>query len=399
MSITLKPCSRIILQAADGSEYYSLAWDGTIDVVLKAGSGTATAVHAGSTYHFAASDPAATVAVPPVGGGGGGAPPGSQDTVTMAKGSAYPTLGAALLAIKPGGTVLVADGTYTMAECGTHVQMNATIKAVNHGRAIFDGQQFNVDGTSGKPRGTWQKAIVHVSRNNAVVTFQGIAFCNAGDPSDNGNVYAAVYGEETGSVVLIDCLIDACCDGVFGGTGALDYTGIRVKFGETATNGLNQPGYSHDVYWTGRSATETDCFHYGCVQGHTFKSRALASIIKGGLYRADNNAAINVPQGGTLTVSGAYIDMLPGASANLITLGDDGPRNGPTSATFDGCVLVAGRNPCYVTCRDSGGLAAFTNTMQGFVNGAVIQTIGNVTGLTLSGSNSAPPIPTIPPSA
>src|ERR1700759_5274517 len=58
--MTPKPASRVIIQAADNTEYYSAVWDATLDITLKAGSGQMTLVRQGNTTIFTPADASAT---------------------------------------------------------------------------------------------------------------------------------------------------------------------------------------------------------------------------------------------------------------------------------------------------------------------------------------------------
>lgn len=64
--MAFKPISKLILQAADGSVFYSAVWDATTGITLIPGSGAAVLTHNGNSYPFVPSDPSAAVTPSPL---------------------------------------------------------------------------------------------------------------------------------------------------------------------------------------------------------------------------------------------------------------------------------------------------------------------------------------------
>ena len=355
-----------------------------------------------------ANDPVPSDVVPPIPPSPAAAPVSrpSWPAVAAGPGTDCPTLALALAACKPGGAIVLEDGRYGFdAAAGQVTPQHGTadaplsISARNPGQVVFDGEGFTEDGKDG-PKGLLGKALIHVS---GAVILRGIRFVGAGARERPANGKAAVWvGDGPASAAIIDCQFDGCCNGVFSGPKAAGVTLTRCVFGRDESNGQSRDGRSHDAYCFGAAVLATDCCHYGNAYGTAFKTRAAATTIERGLYRAAGGYAIEAAGGGRLRMNGGYIAAAAkGSAGKLLGFGTEDSALGRADATLAECTVVAiGRqNAIFV----GDGAVAFANPNAVFVGGEfTVAGHGTVTGLPLDPSKggivsaSAPPMPAFP---
>ena len=254
--------------------------------------------------------------------------PAGTQVIEVGAGRAHTTIASALAASRDGDVLLVDAGTYVndFAYVSTKVSI------------IGVGGMVNLVATVAPPNG---KAILCV---DADCTMQNLTFSGCRVPDLNG----AGIRYEAGNLTLRNCAFHDNENGLMSAPVA-DGT-LLVQHCDFGHNG-NGNGLTHNLYAGGikRLVVEDSRFH-DVVVGHEIKSRAVTSVITGNVIAdgPDSTASysIDLPNGGTATVSGNLIEKGPYAeNQSVIHFGGEGLPYAGSSLLVSGNSIVNDRGP------------------------------------------------------
>jgi hypothetical protein len=230
---------------------------------------------------------------------------------------------AAILALAPGGTMVIDDGRYMTPFDIPPELAGITIKSATIGKAVLDGQ----GGAGAGHRLAWGKGVIHCRAPN--VTFIGLSFVNGGGADKKADGEAGLYiGNPPPGLTLVQkCSFDGCENGVFVADGP-DDLGHNVKiafedceFGKTASNGVSQDGLAHDVYLRGLEGTITRSTFFGNRWGNLIKSYLRDLKVSDSWFSAGAGRFLDLNHGGKLLVTNSHVQQEAGASNQLISYG------------------------------------------------------------------------------
>ena len=254
--------------------------------------------------------------------------PAGASVIEVGVGRAYTTIASALAASRDGDTLLVDAGTYVndFAYVSTKVSI------------IGVGGMVNLVATVAPPNG---KAILCV---DADCTMQNLTFSGCRVPDLNG----AGIRYEGGSLTLRNCAFHDNENGLMSAPVA-DGT-LLIQHCDFGHNG-NGNGLTHNLYAGGiKKLVVQDSRFHDAVVGHEIKSRAVTSVITGNVIAdgPDSTASysIDLPDGGTATVSGNLIEKGPNAeNQSVIHFGGEGLPYAGSSLRVSGNSIVNDRGP------------------------------------------------------
>ena len=254
--------------------------------------------------------------------------PDGVSVIEVGAGRAYATIASALAASRDGDVLLVDAGTYV--NDFSYVSTKVSIIGV--------GGMVNLVATVAPPNG---KAILCVDTD---CTMQNLTFSGCRVPDLNG----AGIRYEGGSLTLRNCAFHDNENGLMSAPVA-DGT-LLIQHCDFGHNG-NGNGLTHNLYAGGIKAliVQDSCFH-DAVVGHEIKSRAVTSVITGNVIAdgPDSTASysIDLPNGGTATVSGNLIEKGPNAeNQSVIHFGGEGLPYAGSSLRVSGNSIVNDRGP------------------------------------------------------
>ncbi|MDR0870154.1 MAG: right-handed parallel beta-helix repeat-containing protein [Planctomycetaceae bacterium] len=134
---------------------------------------------------------------------------------------------------------------------------------------VLDGTGFEYSG-----RGLVPRAIIQFDPDADGCTVEGLTLINARNKSFNG---AGVRINQANNITVRRCVIQHNDMGIMSNGKVADNSGAEqmIEFCTVADNGTKEdPGYNHNLYLGGTSATVKDCTIARSVTGHNLKSRA-----------------------------------------------------------------------------------------------------------------------------
>ncbi len=171
-----------------------------------------------------------------------------------------------------------------------------TIRAI-HARGkgiIIDGKDVNYSGEGNTPR-----AIFQFDPEADGCRLEGFALKNAHNSSHNG---AGVRINAANNVTVTGCEISGCDMGIMSNGKPGEAAGQRIVNCRIERNGcVDEPGYSHNLYLGGESATIFNCSISQSLAGHNLKSRARFNWIEACLISCSTNRELDVVDDGELT--------------------------------------------------------------------------------------------------
>jgi hypothetical protein len=241
------------------------------------------ALHRGADGKIEVIDPTKTEAADGTRG------PCSEKTICVGPGLAYPTLAKGAAVARPGDVIEVLPGTYH--ETFSITQPRVVIRGF-HGRAHVDCAGL---------RPIADKACILLAA--ADVTLEDLEITGAEIPAAAGANAACVRNEPNLDFKLDKVVCHASQNGVLTNGGK-----VVIENSEFFDNGWD--GQSHNVYFSGNCLSVTvrnSKFHDARV-GHEFKSRcAVTAISNGSFHAVKGSRALDLPDGGTVTVDGGEI--------------------------------------------------------------------------------------------
>ena len=360
----MKPISRIILQAADGSVYYSIPWDATTALTVAAGSGTAAVTHAGTSYAFAASDPAATVKpttpATPIPSG-----PLEPMTITVGPHQQYPYLTFAMGpvndALYKGRRLALdiqvepVDDSYYLDSFSSHVgskggvwppfdevfgdwnKPNTLAVVLRRVPGSYGLVVFPV--TSGYGHLYYGKGILIATQND--FSCDGFHFRGAKRGDSDGNLSGLRLDANPSATTpgygkhrILNCIFEDCDDGILGGSSGqtLELENVQLL------NCGSGSGFTHNAYLNHYDVvTATNVLSTGAKVGHLFKCRASQTILRNvRLFDGPDGSAsyaLDVPNGGILDIDGLTIHKgVHASNAPLIAFAEEGDIGGGRNA-------------------------------------------------------------------
>ena len=307
MADPLLPISRVILQAADGTKYYSLPWDGTASLTLTAASGVLSAQHAGAVYAFAPSDPAAmppVIVTPPPATWAGEPPPAIEPVNELDLLPVEPLVQRASALSDPwqgtiGSEVIdanTAGGVYSRGRAGG--TMDRSVKTLLPGAALaswhfgsgFGGQDIMVRARQrgavvwGDMDPVFGKALLHAQAVRLTVIRLAFHGFSIGNRPSQSNGTGAIYAEQgPGEKTWLD--VRECDFNGIGGDGIFTQPIEALSVTDSSFSVIEGNGrfdqMSHDIYNSARLARVERCIAGGLSLGNNWKFRDndLAEVI------------------------------------------------------------------------------------------------------------------------
>lgn len=306
-------------------------------------------------------------------------------TLTVGAGKQFARIEEANAAAQPGDRIEIypaaGNGVYTMPAIYV-VKANLTFVGMQ-GRPILDGTGFSYSGVGSIPR-----AIFQVNVGADGVTIENLELRAAHNDSHNG---AGVRINQAKNVTIRKCSIHGNDMGIMSNGNGVDPTsgsGQLIEFCSIFSNGdTSNPGFSHNLYLGGTSATIQFCEIYDSTAGHNLKSRAHFNLIQYNLIRDSANREIDLVDAWDTSRSNSNAVLI----GNLILKREN----------------MSGNRAVIHFGQDGGGahdgmLFAINNTIVTSYVSDVFQLSANPTGLTLvndvifNGVQSAPSLFSVP---
>lgn len=266
-------------------------------------------------------------------------------TLRVGPGLAYASIAAAVAASHDGDTIAVASGTYTndFAEIRTKV------------RLISVGGMVTLNAIGNIPN---QKGILITDTD---ISIDGFRFIGARVSNSSGGNGAGIR-YQGGRLTIANCYFSGNQNGILGNSDPVG--SISIGTSEFADNGVASgptSGYTHNLY-IGRIAQFSfdRSYSHGAKVGHELKSRASVNVITNSRFvdgrTGTASYSIDLPNGGTATLSGNQIEQGPASqNAAIISFGEEGAlpdssltmnnnliENDLTSPSVLGVVIAAG---------------------------------------------------------
>ncbi len=264
---------------------------------------------------------------PPVGGAGTPAPPVDPTTITGAliNGATAPanTLINLCASVPAGGTLTLPAGQI-FGTCFLPAA-NSTIAGAGSALTIIDGKGI---------RPFQDKALIVTGAPG-----QKIRALTA----QNSNISAALGANAAGirdSGDGIGFAIDGDVHLQNNQNGVLAFASNFAIDGVVANDNGTGDGYTHDLYFGGNPTTSVSVSNSSVSKangGHALKSRAGTTTVTNTVLTAGGNgAAIDVPDGGLVTISGGKLVMPAGLgpTLNMIAFGLESAKNAATGMTL-----------------------------------------------------------------
>ena len=147
---------------------------------------------------------------------------------------------------------------------------------------------------------------------------KNLEICNVTDgsnvsPNDNLAGISKDAGQKTGNVFVDNCYVHDCQMGL--DRGCAFYTNWFVTNTRISHCGVGQPGQTHNIYVTGYTAYFKNLLSDQSPIGHTFKSRAVKTIITNSrLFDGEHghgSCCIDLPEGGVNTITNTIVQKGP----------------------------------------------------------------------------------------
>ena len=197
-------------------------------------------------------------------------------------------------------------------------------------------------------------------------TFRRLRFWGFRRADGYGNYAAIRLGQSffnrplNNSIVIEDCEISGCDDGILGGAVGQKVLLRRCHFHD---NG-NGTGRCHNVYVGAvDELVVDDVLSTDCTIGHLLKSRAAATTIRNSRLlgaAGTESACLDVPDAGVLTIDGVVCEKSPGSDASWVIhySGESQEFHNPSAVRIRNLTLIA---PTALRRHPSWGLEGFVN--------------------------------------
>jgi hypothetical protein len=235
--------------------------------------------------------------------GSSGLGPCSPQSLCVGPGRAYETVASAAMAARPGDVIEIVAGTYRESVALTTPKL--TVRGVG-GRPHFDCAGLDIAGG----KGCFLLAGPDITLENLEISGAEISRKMGG----NG---ACVRNEPDKSFTLRKILCHGSQDGILTTGGS-----VVIEGSEFYDNGWNGPGHDiwgHNIYLAGNcpKVTVRDSNFHDAREGHEFKSRCSITVIENSTFHAVRGSrAIDVPDGGSVTITGGTIIQEPTVQNN-----------------------------------------------------------------------------------
>lgn len=255
------------------------------------------------------------------------------DVLTVGAGKTFPTIEAANAAARPNDVIEVypadGDGVYrSPAVYVTTSGLRFIAKPADAGRIVLDGDVFDYSG-----RGSTPRAIFQVNLGADDVVIDGFELRGASNTSHNA---AGVRINQANRVTVRRCDIHDNQMGVMS-NGAADGSTAIDQLIESCTihhNGdANDPGYNHNLYLGGGSATMQFCDVHDSLTGHNIKSRARFNLFQYNHVHDSANREFDLVDDAVTALPNAHAVLLGNfiekrdpidGNTNVIHFGQDG---------------------------------------------------------------------------
>jgi hypothetical protein len=306
-------------------------------------------------------------------------------TLSVGQNQQYVTIAAAVAASQSGDVITVQAGTYT--NDWLNIDHDLTLTAQGGWVKLVTNQAQPPDG----------KAYITESGN---VTISGFDISGVTVPDANG----AGVRYQGGNLTLDNVFIHDNQEGLLG---AADLSGsITITNSEFARNGLGGDGHTHAIYVGPVSNfTLTNSYIHDTNIGHEVKSRAQNNVITGNrIFDNDASASysINLPNGGTATITGNVIQQGPNSqNPAILAYGEEGiPTGYSTGATVSNNTIINDQGSGYLLLNPGGYPVNFVDgTVFGLTTGGTVLAARPVLDLAPIGFLGASPPPSPPPPA
>jgi hypothetical protein len=253
-----------------------------------------------------------------------------QTVLTVGTGEEYKTIGAAVAAAVNGDLILIQPGTYTNDFADVMAQV--TIAGA--------GGLVNLVANEALPN---EKGIFVVDSS---VTIENLVFQGAEIPDSEGGNGAGIRYEGGAMVLNNDAFLGNQNGILCAGVDGLPVNTVTIENSTFDNNGNTtgpNAGYTHNAYIsTGiTSLVATGNIFERANVGHELKSRAQSNLISGNIFydgpSGTASYSIDLPNGGTDTVSGNLIEKGPDAENNaIIHFGGEGIPYAGSSLSITG---------------------------------------------------------------
>lgn len=282
--------------------------------------------------------------------GPAGRGPCSSGAICVGPGLSYPTLTAAAAVARPGDVIEIVGGLYRESVA---LKTPRLVMRGIAGRPHFDCAGVML---------VQEKSCLLLAAPEITLENLEISGAEVGDSSGaNG---ACVRNEPGMSFTLRGIVCHASQDGVLTNGGE-----VTIEHSEFFDNGWS--GLTHNIYLSGdcSKVTVRDSVFRDARVGHEFKSRCRETVIENSTFKATHGSrALDLPDGGTVTITGGTIIQEPGVqNPEMIGFTPESCKH-PGSMTIRGTRIV-GKNPRGVIANFDncpGGLIRLINvTFQG----------------------------------
>lgn len=248
----------------------------------------------------------------------------------------YSTVQEALDAAQDGDTIQVLTSAPKPTNGGVSINKSVKLLADPGVRWDFQGERL---------AGGDKAAIVPT--NGAAVIIEGFEISGCGMHKPGADLTSAIRDDGANWVTIKNCNLHDNQNHI---AAASSNAMIEVIDCSLIRGGLGD-GQSHNVYinqinqftMTNVNSTEPN-------EGHALKCRAFRTIVNGGYYAAKGGRAIDCPNGGKLTVTGATLDK-PADANNGTILGyasENQDSGVSTGNTLESCTIIKGRSNCII---------------------------------------------------
>jgi hypothetical protein len=235
--------------------------------------------------------------------GSAGRGPCSPQSLCVGPGRAYETVASAASVARAGDVIEVVAGTYRESVALTTPKL--TVRGVG-GRPHFDCAGLDIAGGKG--------CFLLVGPD---ITLENLEISGAEISRKMGGNGACVRNEPDKNFTLRKILCHGSQDGLLT-TGGI----VVIEGSEFYDNGWNGPGkdiWGHNIYLAGNcpKVTVRDSNFHDAREGHEFKSRCSITTIENSTFHAVRGSrAIDIPDGGTVTITGGTIIQEPTVQNN-----------------------------------------------------------------------------------
>ncbi len=275
------------------------------------GASTIGPIHRGPDGRIEGTDPTKDIAPAERG-------PCAAGIICVGKGLHYQTLTAAAAAARSGDVIEVMGGTYEESVMLRTARL--VVRGIS-GRPHFDCTGLRIAG---------EKACLLLAGPG--ITLENLEISGAVVSDASGANGACVRNEPNLDFTLHRIVCHSSQNGLLTNGGA-----ITIEGSEFFDNGWN--GFTHNVYFSGdcSKVTVRNSIFRDARVGHEFKSRCRETVIENSTFRATRaSRALDLPDGGTVTITGGTIVQGPGAQ-NTQMIGYS-----PESCRYPGNVTIRG---------------------------------------------------------